>query len=161
MKVNVNKATGKNITLSVPPLQGYQGNGAFTLVDGIINEMGLSRSGELLGFRGKEVEALIDLGTVQSISNVVVHTLNSGGSRIYPAHAIEVYCSADGKTFQLSGTSEQYTELSALKGKLSVGFTAVATRFVKIIVKPLTKIPEGRPGAGEKPLYFLDELEVN
>ncbi len=50
-----NKATGKKISLTNPPSKSYPGNGAFTLVDGVQNEKGLSKSKEFLGFNGKRL----------------------------------------------------------------------------------------------------------
>ncbi|MBC7508209.1 MAG: beta-N-acetylhexosaminidase, partial [Ferruginibacter sp.] len=60
--ISINKATGKNITLTHAASAAYPGNGAFTLVDGIQNTKGLARSAEIVGFLGKDLEAIIDLG---------------------------------------------------------------------------------------------------
>jgi hexosaminidase len=61
MNIKVNKATGKKITLASPPASGYPGEGAFTLVNGIINEMGLARAKSLLATGVKTCRLLLIL----------------------------------------------------------------------------------------------------
>src|SRR6266487_5431604 len=81
-KFFINKATGKKITLTTQPSRLYQGDGAFTLVNGIQNEKGLDKSKEFLGFSGIDCEALIDLGSAQAINNVKAHVLEQTSSWI-------------------------------------------------------------------------------
>lgn len=161
LDLKINKATGKKITLTNAPLKDYQGQGAFTLVNGIINEKGLARNRELLGFRGNNLEAVIDLGTAQKISNVVVHAVTSGGSRVNVPESAEVYGSTDGKTFKQLSTTNSFTATTTGKGNFVLDLTPTTTRYLKVIVKPVMKIAEGRPGAGENALMFVDEIEVN
>jgi hexosaminidase len=156
-----NKATGKKITLTNEPSKNYPGDGAFTLVNGVQNEKGLARSKEVLGFEGTDCEAIIDLGTNQTISNAVIHALNSGGSRVYPPKYAEVFISADGNSFTSIGKGENFENTVGTNGIIKVSFPPVSTRYVKVLVKNLGSIPAGRPGVGEKPLMLVDEIEVN
>lgn len=160
INLNFNKATGKAITLSQLPSDYYPGNGAFTLIDGIINEKG-SRNQESIGYSGSDVEATIDLGAAQPINNVVVHALQAGGSYIYPPKAVEVYGSVDGKTFVPLGSTYAVTQLTGPKAIVKVAFEPATTRFVKVAVRNTQTVPEGKQGAGEKAWLFLDEIEVN
>jgi hexosaminidase len=155
-----NKATGKKVTLKEPPSRNYPGDGAFTLVDVIINEKGLSRSREFIGYNGNDVSAVIDLGRMQTIDSVVVHTLTSPGSWIYPPREIEVYISTDGKNYNVAGKSGDFIKKTGANGKFQISFSPVSTRFIKVEVKNMEQIPDGKPGAGEKAWIFLDEVEV-
>ena len=74
-------------------------------MNGIINERGLARNTELLGFRGSNMQAVIDLGALQKISSVVVHAVTSGGSRVYAPELAEAYGSTDGKNYKKLGDS--------------------------------------------------------
>ena len=103
-----NKATGKKITLTTEPLKNYPGNGAFTLVNGIQNEKGLARSREVLGWSGDDLEAVIDLGKEETISNAVIHSVFTGGSRVYPPQYAELFISADGQNFTSAGKNESF-----------------------------------------------------
>lgn len=160
MQFNVNKATGKKITVTPTPLDNYKGNGAFTLVDGIINKEGIAKAGDFVGYRGSAVQAVIDLGVTQAISAVVVHAITSGGSRVYAPESAQVLISADGKSFKSIGSSSAFHNNGAGKGNFSFHFPAIKTRYVKVIVNPVMKIAEGNRGAGEQALMFLDEIEI-
>lgn len=159
VNVKVNKATGKKITVVPAPSGNFPGNGPFTLVDGIINEKG-GRTSQSVGFQS-DVEATIDLGTSQQISNVTVHALKSGGTYVYPPQSIEVSGSIDGKTFNALGSTTTISDTPGTKAILKVDFSPAATRYVKVLIKSLSAIPADQRGAGEKPWLFLDEIQVN
>jgi len=156
-----NKATGKKITLTTPPSDKYPGDGAFTLVNGVQNEKGLARSTEILGFEGPDCEAALDLGSSQTINNVIVHSLSSGGSWVYPPKYVEVFISQDGQSYTSAGKSDKFETTNGLNGIIKVSFEPVATRYIKILVKNLGVIPSGLSGAGNRAWLFVDELEVN
>lgn len=158
---HLNKATGKEVILSTPPSDRYPGDGAFTLVNGVQNERGLERSSECLGFEGPDCEAIIDLGSNESISNAVIHTLNSGGSWVYPPKYVEVFASQDGTSFTSVGKSEKFEPTNGLNGVVKVNFNAVSTRYIKVFVKNFGLIPSGMSGAGNNAWLFVDEIEVN
>jgi hexosaminidase len=120
----------------------------------------MSRSREFIGYNGNDAQVVIDLGNAQQIDSVTVHTLNAGGSWIYPAQKIEVSLSKDGKSFQPAGSSTEFIKTNGGNGKLQVTFSPVSARFVKVDVENLGKIPDGKPGAGEKAWLFLDEVVI-
>jgi len=131
-------------------------------VNGIQNTEGIVHSKEFVGFTGKDVSATIDLGKAQAIDSVVVHTLRTGGSMVYPPQSIEVLASGDGTNFRSLGSSDTYRPASRTNGSIAVTLnTAATTRFVKVVIHPLAAIPEGKRNAGEPPLMLIDEIEVN
>ncbi|GAA4432935.1 glycoside hydrolase family 20 protein [Pontibacter saemangeumensis] len=160
LKLNINKATGKAISLKEQPSESFPGNGAFTLVDGIINEKG-GRDEKSIGYSGNDLEATIDLGTAQQVSNVVVHALNTGGTYVYPPKGVEVYGSTDGKSFQPMGTTDAVAEVAGSKAIMKVDVKPATVRYVKVTVKNTQTVPEGKRGAGEKTWLYLDEIQVN
>ena len=160
-KFYFNKATGKKITLTTEPSKNYPGDGAFTLVNGVQNEKGLGRSREFLGWSGDDLEAVIDLGATENISSAVIHSLVSGGSWIYPPQSAEIFVSADGQNFSSVGKSENFEKTNGSNGVIKIAFSTVSTRYIKVVVKNLGKIPDDKPGAGNKPWLFVDEIELN
>lgn len=158
LNLKVNKATGKKITLKKQASTYYPGNGAFTLVDGIINEKG-GRTSQSLGFQ-HSVEATIDLGASQKICSVLVHALRAGGSYVYPPQAVEVWGSADGKVFKKIGSTTQIAEMPGTKAVMKVTFAPASARYVRVLIKSLAAVPQGQRGAGEKPWLFIDEIQV-
>jgi hexosaminidase len=158
-----NKSTGKKITLTTPPSKSYPGDGAFTLVNGVQNEKGLAKRKEFLGFSGQDCEAVIDLGKVETISNITVHCLHQKGSWIWRPLTAEVHISTDGNNFEFSGLTDDFniTIKGLEKGTMKVNFGKREARYVKVIVKCWEDIPAGEPGSGNKPWLFLDEIEIN
>lgn len=158
-----NKATGKKITLTAQPADKYKGDGAFTLVNGIQNEKGLSNSKQLLGFSGSDCEAVIDLGKEEKITNVVVHTLQETGSWIWRPLTVEVFVSKNGKDFTSVGLTDDFHARTkgVESGTMKVEFKSTNARYVKVLVKNWGIIPGGNPGEGNKPWLFVDEIEIN
>jgi hexosaminidase len=161
--IRFNKATGKKITLAVAPSNTYKGDGAFTLVNGVQNEKGLSRSKEFLGFSGADCEAIIDLGKEEKISNVIVHCLRETGSWIWRPQAVEVLISGNGTDFTSVGLTDDFiVRTKGLEtGTMKVAFAAKNTRYVKVVVRNWGDIPGGNPGEGNKAWLFVNEIEIN
>jgi hexosaminidase len=160
IRFNFNKATGKKITISAPPDAKYPGEGAFTLVNGIHNTAGLSKSSDFLGFNGKNCEAIIDLGKDESISKVTVHALNQNGDWIWKPSTTEVLTSVDGITFRSAAKTNEFIKTENTNGVMVVNFTEVNTRFVKVVISNWGKIPAGNSGSGNPAWVFVDEIEV-
>lgn len=162
-KFHFNEATGKKITLTTPASDKYPGDGAFTLVNGVINEKGFAKSREFLGFLGTDCEAVIDLGISEPISFVVVNTLNRTSSWIWRPLTAEVFGSGDGKTWYSLKMTDDFEEKKdgTGKGTMTMAFRASYARYVKVVVTNWGTIPDDNPGAGNKPWLFVDEIEVS
>ena len=158
--LSFNKATGKKVTLKEQPSGNYPGDGGFTLVNGIHNTRGLARGREFIGYNGNDLEATIDLGSAQKITRVVLHTLDQGGSWVYPPATVEVQVSADGKKFRTAGKTSTFTPVRGGDGVMTVTLPATTARYVKVIARNYGVIPEGKAGAGQKGWLFADEIEV-
>ena len=156
-----NKATGKQITLKNEPESTYPGSGAFTLVNGIITENKLTQSSEWLGFIGKDLEAVVDLGKEEKLKKIRLNVLKQEGSWIYLPASVEFFTSLDGITFKSEGKL-----LPDASGKwvderhIEINLAAVTGRYVKVIAKNFGIIPQGMAGAGTPAWLFADELEV-
>ena len=161
-KFFINKATGKKITLTTQPSRLYQGDGAFTLVNGVQNEKGLAKPKEFLGFNGTDCEAFIDLGSVQQISNVKAHVFEETSSWIWRPKYFQVLISPDDNVYTEMGMTDviQFNETKS-NGSMTVQQKSVAARYIKIKLGNYGVIPEGSPGGGQKSWLFVDEIEVN
>jgi hexosaminidase len=152
------KSTGKKITLTTPPSISYPGDGAFTLVNGIINEKGLMRSNEFLGFSGTDCEVVIDLGKTDTISSVTAHVLSQPTSWIWPPASFTVQISLDGINYipVTGGGSPLLSDMS----QIQMSFSPVAARYIKVFLMNKGLIPDGNPGAGKKAWLFVSEVQV-
>lgn len=154
----INKATGKKIELVHPPHENYAIGGSFTLVDGMVGNP--SKYGrDWLGFLGKDLNATIDLGVVETISQIKVNTLLGQGSWIYFPKEIQFLVSLDGKNFKTTQTLNQ-REISKKGGLIEVNFPKTKAKFVKVIAVNNGIIADGMPGAGAQSWMFIDEISV-
>jgi hexosaminidase len=154
----INKATGKDITLLTEPHKNYNTGGALTLIDGIRGRIPWYGK-EWLGFLGKDMEAIIDLGVIQYISTVNVGVLNATYSWIHLPKSIEVYISGDGENYTLikkAGTDEIVKQ----GRQIEINLGDYKTRYVKVKVTNAGKIPQGFPGASNDAWLFVDEIGI-
>ena len=153
----LNLASGKKIRLAKEPNKSYSLGGAFTLIDGIQNTQGMIRSSQFLGFNGKDMEAVIDLGRKTSIFQVVVHAFEQPGSWIYRPSDMTVSISLDDNQFSPIQSKWEITGSKNLLYSLPV---VAKTRYIRIQAKNPGIIREGLPGAGHSAWIFFDEIEI-
>ncbi len=156
-----NKATGQKITLETPPSASYAGSGGFTLVDGIQNDRGMTRSREFLGFSGGDCTASIDMGKNVDAERVTVHIFHEPGSWIWRPQTIQVWGSAYGIEWTSLGLTDDVKMVNAGNGTMEVKFNKANIRFIKVKVTNWGTIPEKNPGAGTPAWLFVDEIEIN
>ena len=155
---NINKSSGKKISLEHQPHENYGIGGSFTLVDGM-NGNPAKFGRDWLGFSGKDVIATIDLDRIETISKIKLNVLKSTGSWIYFPKEIEFLSSEDGKKF-ISMKKFSLTEIENLNGNIEGIFKNTKAKYIKVIAKNLGIIPDGNPGSGSSAWLFIDEISV-
>lgn len=154
----ITKSTGKSIVLKAPPHENYAIGGSFALVDGMHGNM--EKYGrDWLGFWGKDLEAVINLGKSETVSKVTINVLSNEGSWIYYPKNIEVLISGNGKDFK-SVKQVSSSEIKEMKGLVTVVFSKEKAKFIKVIAQNAGKIPDGKEGAGADAWLFVDEIMV-
>jgi hexosaminidase len=157
----VNKATGKTVTLRKAPSSSYNTGGSFALVDGIHGRQPWIGS-EWLGWWGDTLDATIDLGKDTVIHTIRLHTLSDTGSWIYSpssANGFETYYSSDGKTFNYLGYDGTITPVQ--NGVYTFHSSApIKCRYLRIVSSSQGAIPEGKPGAGYPAWLFVSEITI-
>jgi hexosaminidase len=153
----INKATGRKIEIVNPPSNSYSVGGVLTIVDGVQNKKGMSKSSQFLGFSGTDLDVTLDLGELVTVDSVKIHVFEQNTSWIYRPSAVSFYQSENGNDYELSYISNEPEGKSNLIYKMSI---PKKTRFLKIVAKNKGMIPEGLPGAGNKAWLFADEIEV-
>jgi hexosaminidase len=152
------KAVGRKITLAQPPSPSYNPGSAFGLVNGIAGVKEYNDN-QWFGYSGKDLEATIDLDSVQDIHSVGLNTLNFKGPGIYPPKQVSFLVSDDGQHFKevFKQSTFNQTGINQVRGQLQ----QVRGRYVKVVARNAGKIPAGAEGAGSPAWLFVDEIIIN
>ncbi|HTX88885.1 MAG TPA: GH92 family glycosyl hydrolase [Bacteroidales bacterium] len=153
----------RRITLNTHYAPQYSGGGDAALID--FNRGGENfRTGAWQGYEGTDLDAVIDLGSVQKVKSFSTGFLQDIGSWIFFPVEVDYYVSSDGKNFTPAGTvrndvPETDPEVR-IKDFTLRGVTRTA-RYVHVIAKNRGVCPPGHPGAGSKAWIFADEITIN
>lgn len=156
--VYVHRAAGKLINIDPPPHPNYQLGGATNLVNGLLGSQTRFGDGQWLGWWGKDLEAVIDLGQEQEIQRANMRFFQGQGQWIYPPEKVMIWYSVDGKHYQIAETEEFSEDNPDKIVSAELSFAPVQARFWKIQVHRYGIIPEGKQGAGQEAWFFLDEI---
>lgn len=141
----------------------YQAKGPSSLID---LEMGSTTFGDgsWLGYEGQDMEAILDLGSVKSISNIVMGSLEDTESYIFHPKRIAVSSSQDGKTYEeLQSIDIPITDgpKPAEHKSFLLDFMSHSARYIKVNVQGTLKNPSWHAAPGAKNWIFVDEIIVN
>ncbi len=153
---------GINVEYITAPSKSYNSGGDLTLVDGIIGAKPW-RGNEWVGFREKEIELIVDLGNKKLIESIDLNFLLDEGSWIYHPNEVQFQISSNKKKWkELKSSTLQLNSKKMSPGKFLLFGSAIGKkgRYLKLIILPFDKIPEGKPGAGSIPWTFMDELII-
>jgi hexosaminidase len=157
-----NKATLKPVFLKNQPVERYRFNGAQTLVDGKKGTTVFS-TGDWIGLYNQDFEAIVDLKSVQEITQVEMNTFISSNDWIFGPKQFIVSLSEDGTNFipvfgQEIEMAPQGENPKILNLKASFGIKKA--RYVKIVAPIFEKIPQWHYGAGKPTFLFVDEIII-
>lgn len=139
----------------------YAAMGPVTLVDGWSGDVKNFHKG-WLGFEGKDMEAVLDLGTEKSFSKVNGSFLRNHGAWIFLPVKMKVYTSADGNNYQLLGeVAEPIPQQQQENERKTFTLTRPSTtRYIKIVAEGIQRCPSWHAGNGGKAWVFTDELSI-
>ncbi len=155
------------ITLLSKYSSQYTGGGDFALIDGIRGTTNWSGGG-WQGYQGRDFVAVVDLGSVQSVSKIGAGFLQDAGSWIWMPSRVEFELSLDGKTFaralsipnDVPDGSNQEVQIGTMAKDFVKGISPQNARYVRIRAVNFGKIPSWHPGSGGDAWIFVDEIIV-
>lgn len=151
----------KPVTLKEQPSKGYVFDGAPELVNGL-NGGENYKSGRWLGFQGKDVNAVIDLGKPTAVRQISFNTNVVKGDWIMGASGVTVKGSDDGKTFrEIISLDIPELKQSDKDGIYphTVEFDEETVRYVQVIIRG-GLLPSWHGGAGSPAFIFVDEIGI-
>ncbi|MBB6109058.1 hexosaminidase [Mucilaginibacter lappiensis] len=154
---HLHKAIGKTVTLVNQPQGGYNPGNTFGLVNGVFGSK-LYNDGQWYGFNGDDLEAVVDLGKVQSVSQLGINILKYHWQKMWEPTLLTFETSADGKTYTEAYRQTTFNDngINAVRANLK----PTKARYIR--VKGINKgiIPPGEYIAGAKAWLMVDELMV-
>lgn len=156
----MHKGAMKSVTLRNAPVGKYTFGGAQTLADGLTGSP-VFQSGHWIGFFGNDMDAVVDLGSEQTVSSVSVNACVAKNDWIFDMRALTVYVSADGRDFREVASAE-YPKITAASPNgvypHTLSFEPVSARYVRVVAQSEQR-PEGYEVHGMGYL-LVDEIVI-
>jgi uncharacterized membrane protein len=151
--------------------QYHKAMGANSLIDGQLGDFDTNNT-NWLGYQGNNLEILLEFKTVREIQNVALNMLispNGFDNRFpygysFPPTIIQVFGGTDIDNLKLIGTMNPVmpskTSVQEIKS-IYTTFKPQSVSFIKVIAKPLKKLPEWHQAKGKPGLLLVDEILIN
>nr|WP_317131215.1 family 20 glycosylhydrolase [Polaribacter sp. IC063] len=164
-KLDLHKAVGKKISLSVQPNKGYNAGGKQALINGISGNNERYGDKEWLGFSGDDVEITIDFNKPTKINSISTRFYNGNEQWIYAPKTLNLILTLEDGS--LISSKKMITKKDSLLVNFDVNLSQLypknnilKTKTLKLIIPNYGIIPEGKQGAGHKAWTFIDEIIV-
>jgi hexosaminidase len=154
-------AVGAAVTLAVDPNPRYAGIGAAVLTDGRVGTQDFA-DGQWLGFQGRTLNAVVDLGAPRTIRRVGLDCMQNQRPWIFFPRTVEFSVSIDGERWEVVGRQEHPAERSDdISARLiAVSVDAGPARYVRVVARGVDPLPPWHAGAGNPGWIFADEIIV-
>ena len=152
-----------SLTHLLPPDMYFKDDNGKLLIDRVKGDNNF-RNGKWAGFTKNPMEALLAFDQPVFISRVTVSSIVEIGGYVMPPLSLEAWGGDDPKQLKLLKriTPEQPAKMQPIYQKAyDLEVKPMTVRYIKIIAKPVTKLPKWHPGKGQKGWFFADELIVN
>jgi uncharacterized membrane protein len=152
-----------SIELISQPDPQYKGQGATTLDDGKLGSLNY-RDGMWLAYRVEPMEAFFYFNKESKVSSVTVSSVVDINSYLMPPKEIEVWGGNDKAALHLLKRLQPKQPSKAVPTYLTsydVTFTPSEIKVLKLVLKPLIKLPAWHKGKGDKGWVFTDEVFLN
>ncbi|MEZ4900472.1 MAG: c-type cytochrome domain-containing protein [Spirosomataceae bacterium] len=153
-----------SVTLLSEPNSQYKGEGAQTLIDRNKGEASDFKNKAWLGYRENPLEAVFTFTKPIPLKNVTISTGINIQGYIFPPASIEIWGGSDKKSLRLiqriipdQPKENQATRIEAYQSKI----TGVNYTMLKVIVRPVSKLPIWHQGKGQPAWTFVDEVFFN
>lgn len=162
-QIKFNLATTRPITLAHPTHRGYTFAGPGVLVDGLKGN-GNYKTGRWLGFYQGDMDAVIDLQSVQAVEQVKFSTCVEKGDWICDTREVVIEVSVDNEHFT-EVVRESYPSMT-LEDRNGIydhlyAFPKVEARYIRVKAAVEKSLPQWHNGRGLPAFLFVDEIEIH
>ncbi len=157
------KALNAGVKVEEPYAPQYAAGGVESLVDGIRGTVNYN-DGLWLGYKGTDLNAVIDLKKEETLSEAGAGFYQSIGSYIFLPSSVQFLVSKDGIRFESVGVAQNVVpekDPDTVIKDFTVTFKPTEARYVKMVAKSIGVCPPWHIGAGHKAWLFIDEIFAN
>jgi predicted alpha-1,2-mannosidase len=153
---------GRIIMLHTNYANQYSAGGDLALIDFIRGPLNF-KTGAWQGYEGVDLDATIDLGSVQLIHTLETGFLQDVGAWIFFPEEVQYFVSSDGEHFQPIGTVANKIPEHSLGVNIQQFTLNMSTkaRYIKVIAKNRGVCPTWHVGEGKPAWIFVDEIVIN
>lgn len=152
-----------SIALTFPPNPQYKALGPKSLADQKVGDTDF-RTNKWLGYKETPFEAVFYFHQPKALHAVSFSTLIDIGSYIMPATELQVWGGMDARNLQLlkkiRPEQPQKLGMPGYKQGYTLAFPEQKVKCLKLVAKPVSKLPAWHPGKGDLGWVFVDEVFV-
>ena len=148
-----------NLELVHEPSERYSGNGAQSVINGIIGPDHRYGGSEWLGFSGDDFDATITFDGKRKLNLIDFRFFKGEGQWIYLPSEVSAYAVAEDGTETLIAESNSIDADDKI-AKVMLKFPSTHVSKLRLHVKNFGTIPEGRQGGGHPSWLFVDEIVI-
>ncbi len=149
------KTLGSKYTFAKEPFK-YKGTSTFALTDGLRGIK--SNFGDWIGFKGEDLDVLIDLEKPIQVSRIDIGFLSDQPSWVFLPSKLEILTSLDGKEFVSAKKIDlgESNQKSKMVQQINAGFETKSARYIKVIA---TATNRATPDKKDRYL-MVDEISI-
>jgi len=149
--------------LVLQPSPSYKAEGGLTLIDGKKGTLNF-RDGSWLGYQENDMQAYLYFDKPAALSSVSFSTIVDIGSYIMPAYELEVWGGlnkSDLKLLKKIRPPQPSEQVPIYMAGFDCRFPKQQVAVLKVVAKPVPKLPSWHPGKGTRGWVFIDEIFMN
>ncbi|MFN3402588.1 MAG: beta-N-acetylhexosaminidase [Cytophagaceae bacterium] len=157
----VHKAFGKKVSYKYPYNTDKFLTTDYTLTNGISGTSKSMFSNLWQRFNGVDIDAIIDLGSLQPVSQITLSFANLPDYRILPSKSLEIFLSEDGSTYTkaVDKSNVKSDSLNPVVVKHFLQLKGGPTRYVKVVARHNGLVPT-KTGQLQPSVLMIDEIVV-
>lgn len=151
----------KDAKIISAPTRHYDRPGPYNLIDNNRGTMDHD-DGSWLAWQDKDMHVILDLGQTRQLASLTLGVLEKPGSWIFAPEQVTFEISDDGLSWdQLGVINVELPPKDRAANSRSIGMEVSASgRYIRVLAKPLSTLPDWHPGAGSPGWLYVDEIIV-
>ncbi|MDZ7743845.1 MAG: hypothetical protein U5Q03_19450 [Bacteroidota bacterium] len=161
-RIVLHQAIGKNSELRKYSGEALSMDASPVLLDGILGNENYM-SGQWLGFKGFDMNLVIDLGDFHYVESVTINFMNFPQAHIFMPRIVKFYYSGNDINYKQVGEVKYKQHEPGEQAEImeyQMDYPWIETRYIMITAENIKKCPPGHPEHGKQACIMADEVIV-